>query len=439
VYTGTSFTVPNVPLTAITNTVLLTCQSNRFVDNSTTNATMTLVGTPTVLAQSPFSPSAAWSPTTNGGSFYLNGTADYFTVAANTSLVFTADFTVETWAYATATTNATDQVFNYGNFTFMLYHAGTTWTVEVGSGSANYFTLTGTAVLNAWHHFAITRLANVYNFWIDGVSASTATNANAPATTSATLSIGRAQTGANQWFTGYLSNFRMTKGTALYTATFTPPTAPFTTTAGTTLLLNCTDGGIIDAHSTNDAMTVLDARVNTSVKKYNNASLYFDASASSWLPTTPAFGYGTGDWTIEFWLYLNAVTTQNVVSNLSATAGTQPHIYYSSGVGLLYHTASATRITGTALSTATWYHIAVCKASGSTKMFYNGTQTGSTYTDANNYGTSNPLSMGDYFTTYPTLGGTLRLNGYIDDLRITKGFARYTANFTAPTAAFLTL
>ncbi len=87
------------------------------------------------------------------------------------------------------------------------------------------------------------------------------------------------------------------------------------------------------------------------------------------------------------------------------------------------------------MSPSTWYHIAVCRASGSTKMFINGTQTGSTYTDANNYGTSAPLGIGTYWSAGSPVT-TLTLNGYIDDLRITKGYARYTSNFTPPTTTF---
>jgi hypothetical protein len=68
-------------------------------------------------------------------------------------------------------------------------------------------------------------------------------------------------------------------------------------------------------------------------------------------------------------------------------------------------------------------------------MFINGTQSGSTYTDANNYGATAPLGIGTYWNgSSPVTTDTL--NGYIDDVRITNGIARYTANFTAPTQAF---
>jgi hypothetical protein len=68
-------------------------------------------------------------------------------------------------------------------------------------------------------------------------------------------------------------------------------------------------------------------------------------------------------------------------------------------------------------------------------MFINGTQSGSTYADTNNYGTTAPLGIGTYWRS-GTPATTETFNGYLDDLRITKGYARYTSNFTPPAAAF---
>jgi hypothetical protein len=90
-----------------------------------------------------------------------------------------------------------------------------------------------------------------------------------------------------------------------------------------------------------------------------------------------------------------------------------------------------TTISGGTVSANTWSHVALSVSAGSAKLFLNGTQVGSTTTfsalpDQNFIGVGgvgNSLTI-DYFT------------GYIDDLRITKGYARYTASFTAPTSAF---
>jgi len=186
----------------------------------------------------------------------------------------------------------------------------------------------------------------------------------------------------------------------------------------------------------NNLETVGNAQISTTQSKFGGSSMFFDGTTDALFePSNINYGYGTGDFTIEFWLYLNATTTQTIVSNLTAVSGASvaPHIYYENASGIRYYVNSADRITGSALSTGQWYHIAVSRSGSSTKMFINGTQTGSTYTDTNNYGTSNPLGVGDYAVP---LTGVSTLNGYIDDLRITKGYARYTTTFTPPTAAF---
>jgi hypothetical protein len=79
VYTG-NFTPSTTPLTAISGTSLLTCQSNRFKDNSTNNFTITRNGDVSVQRFSPFSPTAAYSAATIGGSGYFNGTTDYISI-----------------------------------------------------------------------------------------------------------------------------------------------------------------------------------------------------------------------------------------------------------------------------------------------------------------------------------------------------------------------
>jgi hypothetical protein len=183
----------------------------------------------------------------------------------------------------------------------------------------------------------------------------------------------------------------------------------------------------------NDLETVGNAQISTSVKKYGTGSLYFDGSGD-YLDSTGGTvnALGSGDWTIEFWVYFNALTGTNIIDYRSASVLSNTLcVNYSSGMQLFVNN-STTAIQGSSLSTSTWYHIAVCKSGSSTKMFVNGTQAGSTYTDTNNYvaGANRPRmgSGGDSAGNY--------LNGYIDDLRITKGFARYTSNFTAPTTAF---
>jgi hypothetical protein len=187
----------------------------------------------------------------------------------------------------------------------------------------------------------------------------------------------------------------------------------------------------------NTLETVGDAKLSTSVVKYGSTSMSFDGTGDyNVQPTSINFGYGTGDFTIEFWVYFNTVSSdQTIVSNLTSVSSVNPHIYLlGSGSTIRYYTNSADRIVGSAVSINTWYHVAVSRTAGSTRLFINGTQSGSTYTDSNNYGTSAPLGVGTYYSAGAPVSSST-LNGYISDLRITRGVARYTANFTPPTSA----
>jgi hypothetical protein len=147
-----------------------------------------------------------------------------------------------------------------------------------------------------------------------------------------------------------------------------------------------------------------------------------------------AFAFGTGDFTIEGWYYFNDVTTIQIMWDFRANAvnGSNPVLYIGSGL-INYYPAGSTAITGTTtISTGSWYHVALARSGTSTKLFVNGVQQGTTYTDSTNYavGASRPMFNASGFAN----GGSAFLNGYSSNIRIVKGTAVYTSAFTPPTA-----
>jgi hypothetical protein len=435
VYTST-FTPSTTPLTAITSTTLLTCQSNRFVDNSTNNYAITIAGNTSVQRFNPFGASTAYSTSVIGGSGYFDGSGDYLSFPVNTAMVFgTGDFTVEAWVYPTATPgDGSGPIAGVtGNilFGYSASELSGSWGFGVNFVAWQY-SFNQAPILNTWQHLAVSRSGTTLKLFFNGVLKTTVTTSS-----SYTLAGGGriGDNGSGGYFSGYMTNIRATN-TAVYTAAFTPPTAPLTAISGTGLLINATNGAIFDNAMMNDLETVGNAQISTSVKKYGTGSLYFDGNdyLVSNSATTNLYAFGSGDFTIELWIYFNSLTADRVFyDSRNGSNGVYPTIYTTSG-NLYYYVSSANRITGGSVSTSTWYHIAVCRSGTSTKMFVNGTQVGSTYTDSNNYlnGTQRPMIGADGNAG----GGSNGLDGYIDDIRITKGYARYTANFTAPTAAF---
>ena len=456
---ASAFTPPTTPLTAIANTALLTCQSNRFLDNSTNAFTLTPSGTVQVQAFSPFAPGVSYSSANNGGSMYFNGSSDALTLASNPAwglgYLNSTSCTLEGWVYyLSAPASATlFSIYDYYSGTQFGWAFGTNSSSILTfagfgnggsySGNHNAFSATGTTTLRTgqWYHVAFVKNGTTGTIYLNGAVEATSTFSEA-VNDALHLGIGVSFTG-NGSLSGYtpscyMSGIRFTKNVALYTSAFTLPTSPPTLNPNVSLMLLGTNTGVQDATGKNDIITVGSAKTQSNTVKYGTGAMYFDGAGSSmYVPSNVKFGFGTGNFTIEFWLYLNATTTQTIFSEIS-TGSTQvvPHIYYSNASGIRYFVNGVDVITGGALSTGTWYHIAVCRSSGSTKMFINGTQTGPTYTDSNNYLASTPIILGDYDIP-PT--GASTLNGYLDDLRITNGIARYTSNFTPPTTAFLTL
>jgi hypothetical protein len=434
VYTS-AFTPPTAPLTAITNTSLLTCADNRFIDDSTNAFALTLVGSPSVQRFSPFAPTSAYSTSVIGGSGFFDGSGDYLSLADNAALQWsTGDFCVEAWIYPSSVSGSKAIVCkgtnNTGTFDLGLYGAK----IELYT-TALVFSSSASLSANTWTHVAVTRSGTTLRCFINGALDTTVTSSY-NFNNAGTFYVGVYGSGSVNYFNGYMSDVRCVKGSAVYTSAFTPPTAPLTSITNTSLLNNFTNAGIFDNAMMNDLETVGNAQISTSVKKYGTGSMSFDGTTDYLkAANTLTSNFGSGAFTVEAWVYFNSVSgTQVIAGNYqSSTVGWSLGKSGSTGYFYASFSGDGNDINGTTtVAINTWYHVAISGTPGATglKLFVNGVQEGSTYTGSVSLDATTPL----YISDLSGLG--YGINGYIDDFRITKGYARYTSTFTPPTAAF---
>jgi len=435
VYTAT-FTPSTSPLTAISGTSLLTCQSNRFIDNSTNAFTITRNGDVSVQRFSPFAPTAAYSAATIGGSGYFDGSGDYLTASApNLSGVFTIEF----WVYRGNTTAANQLVIagkgdSQGNVGFEIYVGSTGTQLNFYQNDAVQINGGNVIRIGEWNHIAAVRnSSNLITMYVNGVSVGSFTSSVTYTGTNYAGSAGYAG-GLDGVWTGYISGYRLVTS-EVYTGNFTPPTAPPTAITNTQLLLNFTNAGIIDNAMMNDLETVGNAQISTSVKKYGTGSIYVDGTGD-WLfaRSSPDISL-SGNFTIEGWVYQVNNGTSAVllcIGDSDVTGGIAVYIDNQSaptGPYLAVAYNSAIIIGTTAAAINTWHHIAVVRSGSTITLFLDGVSQGTVSASTTFTGNLRVGAVVFAGTTYPG-------NNYIDDLRITNGVARYTANFTPPTAAF---
>ena len=430
-----NFIPSTTPLTNITNTQLLTCQSNRFLDNSSNAFTISTSGSPSVVAFSPFAPTQAYSAASVGGSGYFDGNSDFLQLADNTSLrLGTSAYTVEFWWYPVS--SAAAQVFMAkaatGDGAPQAYYAWSTGRFYWYSGTTDIFSTSYTVALNQWYHVAFVRTSTSSNdtrFYINGSLVATSTDAT-DYTNTAVLNIG-GQGGGTFCVNGYLSNFRLVKGTAI-TPPSGGPTAPLTAVSGTSLLLNFTNAGVVDATAKNVLETVGNAQISTTQSKWGGGSLYFDGTGDFLqLPASNIYAFGTGDYTVETWVRFTSITTTlQIIFESGSTGGNS--FYFHVDVDQISVGTSAAYVSNqaTTFTTDQWYHIAACRSNGTLRLYKDGAQVGSSVTDSTNWTSSGSARIGANFASGQTLFG------YLDDLRISR-FARYTGStYTVPTAPF---
>lgn len=417
-----------------------------------------------------------------GSSVYFDGNDDYLLADAGSNFEFgSEDFTVEAWVYINDNSNldasgrrlaeifSIDNQWNAEPFIFYINGNSTTTGTALGiySSSTNSGVETNVTITQkAWHHVAASRSNGIVNLFLDGnkiASASWTSNISA---------LGyKAAIGGRSWSTnyhyglnGYIDDLRVTKGIARYTANFTPaeiPSVPIKTGdaqwSNVSFLLNANGinagTNFFDLSASAQIISPADnVKISTAQTKFGGASALFDGSGDYLsLPASSSWDLDLADFTVESWVYLTSDSAVNgrgirdavivANTNLVETAYWSFYIGGSStvtGTNLGWYQNNGTNAAGWQVNYSfnknTWYHVAMVRSSGVLTAYINGVSVGSSaeFSLKKTGNSTGVLGVGRHIlsTNNPYLDD---FNGNIDDLRITKGIARYTANFTPPT------
>ena len=465
-----NFTPPTEPLTAVTNTKLLTCQDTTFTDASSSAHSITPNGNAAIHYNGPFSGSG-WTDLMNngnngtltngpvfipggpfnniGGSVEFDGDSDSLTVAASTDFTLDGEFTVEFWIYLNTIVldsqhpspitfsqsggNKGQIYLNVSNKFFSLWNG--TDVVDTGNNSVT----TG-----RWYHVAVTRdSSNNCRIFLDGVLKDTASSTFTFGNASGDLRIGSFN-GTGGDVNGYISNLRILKGTALYTAAFTPPTGPLEA-IDDTVLLTCQGGAITDNGPNSHAITV-----NNDAEAITASAFELDGTNDCVDVTNNANLYpGTGDFTAEVWC--RGETAASAYYYLLSNYGNSGSNYYgwwistqSNGSGIVAGMASGSGATSVTISNTTvnlndsnWHHVVFVRSGNAIRLYHNGEQLESDgdVTGYNVTSSEAKFRIGKVRDAADPNGGYYFWNGKISGVKIYKGkgltAAEVTQNYNA--------
>jgi len=358
-------------------------------------------------------------------SLYFDGTGDYVTIPSSSDFALgTGDFTIECWLkYETADTFP--YVFDFrdagaqGVFPTCYLRSDDGYKPVYYVDSAQRITSSVSLTIDTWYHLAISRVSGTTTMYLDGVDVGSFSDSYDYQASPIRLG---AYSNGDYELTGYINDFRVSKGTARYTSAFDLE-------SGT---------GLLDKSSNSHSITLSgNAALSTAEKKFGTHSLYF-AADNDYVAITDhsdlQFG-ADGDFTVECWFKVPNITAYAqylwIKHDSGAFAKFGMQIQIDGTLRLLAANSSdnaylalAATSGHAALDDNEWHHCALTRSSGTTKIWVDGTERMST-TDA-----YNPSFAGHNFN----IGGTPLnvytglINGYVDDFRISDT-ARYTSNF----------
>jgi hypothetical protein len=202
------------------------------------------------------------------------------------------------------------------------------------------------------------------------------------------------------------------------------------------LLLNGTNAALYDSTAKNNINTRIGGSLSSTQAKFGATSLRMPGGVWTTTNPGPMNSLGTGDFTIEFWVWFDGLGNQRVLTQGGTGVGEFLFIFYGNGAFDWAESGTA-RCSGTsgATTAGAWYHMAVVRSGLTTAVYVNGTQNGTTYTPGSNYNFNSTAAI--YIGGNPNTPSQT-FAGYIDELRISR-YARYTANFTPSASAFASL
>lgn len=289
-------------------------------------------------------------------------------------------------------------------------------------------------VSSKWAHIALVRGGIYVDAYINGTRRVRTINTASFSVGTSGVRIGGSQNNTN-YFLGYLDALRITKGVARYTSNFTLPTSAFPATNGDLYFANVSlllQDSLTDESPKGQTLVISgDTTLSTAQVKVGSHSIYFDDTGDRMTaPAGPPFTFGTGDYTVETWIYIlpHATTDQCRIPSTSNASSNFSFEVLPSGALRMWTGSSLINFGGTAVTQGAWHHVAFCRASSVIRAFVDGNQIGSAVGNSTNV-------VNNQNVQFPSTNAYRSPACYLDAFRVTKA-ARYTSNFTPPTAAF---
>ena len=425
---SSNFSVSTQALVADSDTTLLTCHLPYIADGSTNGHTITPNGNVSVKAFTPYDSTEEYSPATHGGSLCGNGNGEL--TGTLPSALGSGDFTIEGWFYCENFGSNTGVVTigNHGanGIAILLENTGK-FRIDLSTNYSN--NSTSNVQLNTWNHFKVIRSSGTITAYLNGVQEQSFSNTLNITATNITI-------GGRGGLSGYQheGNLADIKVTASASGDTTVPTSVVSST-NALFHLPFIEAGIVDKSQTAfNAILAGNTQSSTTQTKYLSSSMYFDGSGDYIeISHDPVFNL-TKDFTIECWAYFSALSSNRVlIEKYNSTNSASWELYWRATGSSIAFYADATPLlqdpSASTVTTGQWYHIAVSRTGSAVKLFIDGTEVDSA-TSSTAFTAGVPMQIGRQ-----RINNTGQFNGYMSDVRVTNGLGRYTANFTAPTAA----